>query len=67
MWFKSVSIIFLKSALHGRTLCCLYKVSDYIYIYIYILFVDLCDAWKQIIIHLPKIELQERIKNQERE
>ena len=36
-------------------------------LYIYILFVDLCDAWKQIIIHLPKIELQERIKNQERE
>ena len=36
-------------------------------IYIYTLFVDPCDAWKQIIIHLPKIELQERIKNQERE
>ena len=38
-----------------------------LYIYIYTLFVDPCDAWKQIIIHLPKIELQERIKNQERE
>ena len=42
MWFKSISIIFLKSALYGGTLCCLYEVFDFIYI----LFVDPCDAWK---------------------